>query len=72
MHYGPTLFNIYFNAMVARWRDHSVGVGVTVLVRHGRRLVGDHIAKSRLERVKVTESQFGDDFVAVCYILSCL
>ena len=54
----PTLFKIYFNVMVARWRDHSVGAGVTVLFKHGRRLVGDRTAKFRLERVKVTESQF--------------
>jgi len=58
---APTLFNIYFNAMVASWRDRSVGAGVTVLFKHGRRLVGDRTAKSRLERVKVTESQFADD-----------
>ena len=38
-----------------------MGAGVTVLFKHGRRLVGDRTAKSRLERVKVTESQFADD-----------
>jgi len=27
-----TLFNIYFNAMVARWRDHSVGVIIMAVV----------------------------------------
>jgi len=31
----PTLFKIYFNVMVARWRDHSVGAGVTVLFKYG-------------------------------------
>ena len=60
---APTHFNIYFNAMVARLRNHSVGAGVTVLFKHGRRLVGDRTAKSRLERVKVSESQFADDLV---------
>jgi len=35
-----------------------VGAGVTVLFKHGRRLVEDHTA---LEKVKVTESQFADD-----------
>jgi len=44
---APTLFNIYYNAIMARWRDHSVGAGVTVLFKHGRRLVGDRTAKSR-------------------------
>jgi len=38
-----------------------VGAGVIVLFKHGRRLVGDRTAKSSLERVKVTESQFADD-----------
>jgi len=38
-----------------------VGAGVTVLFKHGRRLVGDCTVKSRLERVKVTESQFADN-----------
>ena len=31
MHNGPTLFNIYFKAMVARLRVYSEVVGVTVL-----------------------------------------
>ena len=47
--------------MVTTWRDHSEGAGVTVLYKHGRRLVGDHTVKSRLQRVQVTESQFADD-----------
>jgi len=34
---------------------------VAVLYKHGRRLVGYCTAKSRLERVQVTESQFADD-----------
>ena len=34
----PTLFNIYFNSMVATWQDHSEGAGVTVLYKHGRKL----------------------------------
>ena len=47
--------------MVARWRVCSEVAGVTVLYKHGRRLVGDRIVKSRLERVQATKSQFADD-----------
>ena len=58
---APTLFNIYFSAMVANWRDECVGAGVSVLYKHGKKLVGDRTAKSRLNEVRVTESQFADD-----------
>ena len=58
---APTLFNVYFNSMVATWQDYSEGAGVTVLYKHGRKLVGDYTVKSRLQRVQVTESQFADD-----------
>ena len=46
-----------------------------MLYRNGRRLVGDHTVKSKLETVHVTESQFADDlfsnatFAAVQYLL---
>ena len=58
---APTLFNMYFSAMVACWRNECVEAGVDVLFKHGRKLVGDRTAKSRLEVVRVTESQFADD-----------
>ena len=58
---APTLFNIYFSAVVASWRDGCVEAGVDVLFRHRRKLVGDRTAKSRLDVVRVTESQFADD-----------
>jgi len=32
-----------------------------VLYKHGRRLVGDHTVKFRLESDRVTESQFAND-----------
>ena len=32
-----------------------------MLYKHGRKLVGDRTAKSRLQEVRVTESQFADD-----------
>ena len=60
---APTLFNIYliFNTMVTRWRSQSGEAGVPILYKHGRKLVGDRTAKSRLLKVQVTESQFADD-----------
>ena len=38
---APTLFNIYISAVVANWRDRYEEVGVSVLYKHGRKLVGD-------------------------------
>ena len=58
---APTLFNIYFSAVVGRWRNDCVEGGVDVFFRHGRKLVGDRTAKSRLSVVRVSESQFADD-----------
>lgn len=58
---APTLFNIYFSAMVTIWCDQCDDAGVTVLFKHGRKLVGDCTAKSRLLRVNVSESLFADD-----------
>ena len=37
---APTLFNIYFSAMVADWCNRSSGAGVSVLYKHGRKLLG--------------------------------
>ena len=53
-----TLFNIYFNTMVARWRVHSEVAGVTVLYKHGRRLVGGRTVKSRLEGYRLQSLGF--------------
>ena len=47
--------------MMADWRNRSSGAGVSVLYKHGRKLVGDRTAKSRLSEMRVTESQFADD-----------
>ena len=63
---APTLFNIYFSAMVTIWHDQCDDAGVTVLFKHGRKLVGDRTAKSRLLRVNVGESLFADD--AACML----
>ena len=42
---APTLFNIYFSAMVANWHSEYAGAGVSVLYKHGRKLVGDRTAQ---------------------------
>ena len=46
---APTVFNIYISAVVANWRDESLEAGVNVLYKRGRKLVGDHTAKARIE-----------------------
>ena len=58
---APTLFNLYFSAVVSSWRRQSSVPGVRVRYRVGRKLVGDRTAKSRLVSTDVTESQFADD-----------
>ena len=58
---APTLFNLYFNAMVAKWRSKCPQAGVLVNYKIGRKLVGDRTAKARLQEITVTESQFADD-----------
>ena len=55
---APTLFNLYFSAMMRCWRDQCPQAGVTVRYRVGRQLVGDRTVKSRLQEVRVTKSQF--------------
>ncbi len=66
---APSLFNLYFGAVVGAWRAHCPEAGIDVRYKHGRKLVGDRIAKSRLECMKVTESQFADD--AAVYTKTC-
>jgi hypothetical protein len=56
---APSLFNLYFGAMVAGWRSRYAD-GVSVLYKLGRKLVGDRTAKVRPNEVKVTETQFAD------------
>ena len=58
---APTLFDLYFSAMMQCWRDQCPQAGVTVRYRVGRQLVGDRTVKCRLQEVRVTESQFADD-----------
>ena len=58
---SPTLFNLFFSVVVAHWRHLCPDAGVQVKHKHGRKLVGDRTAKSRLQCTTVTESQFADD-----------
>ena len=51
---APSLFSIYFGAVVGHWRARCPEAGVMVKYRHGRKLVGDRTAKSRLNEIKVT------------------
>ena len=41
---APTLFNIYYSAVVANWRKRCPYAGVTVRFKLGRKLVGDRTA----------------------------
>ena len=61
---APTVFNIYYSSVVANWREQCPLAGVNVRFKHGRKLVGDRTAMSRLKEVRLTESQFADDTAA--------
>jgi len=43
---APTLFNLYFNAMVSVWCEQCSEIGVPVLYKYGRKLVRDFTVKS--------------------------
>ena len=67
----PVLFNVYFNAMVAMLHSQSGEADVPILYQHGRKLVKDRTAKSRLLKVFVTESQFVDDLAMYVHCDPC-
>ena len=58
---APMLFNLYFAAMMAHWNKSSSAAGFPLHYRIGRKLVGDRTAKSRLETMSVSDSEFADD-----------
>jgi len=58
---APTLFNLYFNAMVSVWREQCSEIGVLCCISMVRKLVRHRTVKSRLLRVHVSESQFADN-----------
>ena len=60
---APSLFNFYniISTMMTYWRARYPEVGIMVMYKHSRRLVGDRTAKSHLDRIIDTESQFADD-----------
>ena len=55
------VYPLYYSAVVLNWKQRCPGAGVNVRFKHGRKLVGDRTAKSRLTTMRVTESQFADD-----------
>ena len=58
---APTLFNLYFNAVITSWRCQNPQAGVEVKYKHGWKLVGDRTTKSKLISTIFTESQLPDD-----------
>ena len=58
---APVLFNLYFCAVFEDWRQQCSLADASFWYSHGRRLVGDCTAKSRLELSCITESKFADD-----------
>ena len=72
--WAPTPFNIYFSAVVASWQGGFAEAGVLVdaLFQHGRKLVRDRTAKSRLDVVRVTDSQRADDVALYTRSRDCL
>ena len=61
---APTLFNLYFNAVVSAWRDRCKPFGVDILYKLGGKLVGERTRKP--ETTILTEFLFADDAAAVC------
>lgn len=58
---APILFNLYFNAMVKRWRARCPQAGVKIKYKIGRKLLVDRTTKVRLQEVQVMELMFADD-----------
>ena len=65
---APTLFNIYFSAVMTSWLGDCVEAGVDVLFLHGRKLVGDRTAKSRLCVVRVTKSEYSSSRDSLVFV----
>ena len=60
---APTLFNLYFNLVIDRWRKRSQPFGVEVLYKCGGKLVGERTQRS--SSMMLTELLFADDAAAV-------
>ncbi len=58
---APTLFNLYFNAVIMCWRDHCPSLGVDILYKCCGKFIGERTW--RLSVDKVTELLFTDDAV---------
>ncbi len=66
---GCTLAPTFFSAIVVSWWQSCPEAGVEVVYKHGRKLVGNRMAKSRMSVVRVTESQFATDVALYIYHL---
>ena len=60
---APTLFTLYFNMVISRWRERCEPFGVEVLYKCGGKLVGERTR--RPARTNLTEFLFADDAAAV-------
>ena len=58
---APVLFSLYFSAVIDDWRGKCSTSGVEFRYKHGRKLIGDKTAESRLLLDFITESQFAVD-----------
>ncbi len=56
---APTLFNLYFNAVIMCWRDRCQSLGVDILYKCGGKLIGEKTRRPSAD--KVTELLFADD-----------
>ena len=65
---APTLFNIYYSAVVDHWRRRCDVTGIDVRFKHGRKLIGDRTAKSRLD----TGPQAAHEFFKLKSLVSAL
>ena len=54
---APSLFNVYLSAIITHWSARCLEVGVPVLYKLGRKLVGDCTVNSHLKTVKITDSE---------------
>lgn len=54
---------------VATWQNECKDIGMDIVSCPGRKLVGDRTAKSQLDAVRITESQFVDDLALHTFLV---
>lgn len=60
---APTLFNLFFNAVIECWRDRCSSLGVEILYKCGGKLVGERTRRPSV--INVTELLFADNAAVV-------